>query len=240
MEIGEIISDAIMYPINNIKALAIYLALGIIAGIVLVLTGVGPFVIGATSFDSFGTVGLSGILGGIIVFVIFLLISGYELDIIKIGILRGEEAPSIDFTRQVINGLKLIIVGIIYMIIPIIVLVLLAQVNKTLGIIVGIILLIVFGLALIMAQCRFADSESLGDALNVPEAINDLRDVGIIKVLAILIIIAILSCVLNFIAGLFTGLGDVGSFIGSLLSAIFGVYMGFVQYRSYGLLYSDA
>ena len=36
MEIGEIISDAAMYPINNVKALVIYVVLGIVAFLALI------------------------------------------------------------------------------------------------------------------------------------------------------------------------------------------------------------
>ena len=33
MNLGEILSDAFVYPLNNIKALIIYVILGIVAGI---------------------------------------------------------------------------------------------------------------------------------------------------------------------------------------------------------------
>lgn len=39
MELGEIIKDAVKYPTSNIKALLLYLVLGLLIGVVEVLTG---------------------------------------------------------------------------------------------------------------------------------------------------------------------------------------------------------
>ena len=65
MEIGEIIKDAAMYPINNVKALVIYVALMIVAVLALVFTGVGFF--GASeatgiAADGLGILGIIGII----------------------------------------------------------------------------------------------------------------------------------------------------------------------------------
>lgn len=46
MEIGEIIGDAIKYPLNNMKALLVYIVLSIIAALVIGFTGAGA--LGAT------------------------------------------------------------------------------------------------------------------------------------------------------------------------------------------------
>lgn len=41
MNVSEIITDALMYPLNNIKALLVYVVLGIIAGLAIGGTVVG-------------------------------------------------------------------------------------------------------------------------------------------------------------------------------------------------------
>ena len=97
--------------------------------------------------------------------------------------------------------------------------------------------MIVFAILLVIAQCRFAKTESLGEALNIGEVINDLKEIGIVKVLAIIIIIGIISYVLSAIA---TGIGNFSEIIGAILSGIVTIYTTFLQSRAYGLLYSDA
>ena len=238
MEIGEIISDAIRYPLNNMKSLLIYIVIMFVMALIIIFTGIG-LVAGQETNQVFAS-GIIGIIGLILIIIIGLLVDGYGLDIIKLGIDKSDAAPEIDIARQVIAGLKYLIVCIVYFIIPFIVMGLLSAVNETLGLIVGIILLIIFGLALIMGECRLANTGSLGEALNVPEAIKDLQSIGILKVLIVIIIVCIIAGILNWIAGLFGGLGDIGSFISAILSAIVTAYTFFFGHRATGLLYSDA
>ena len=237
MEIGEIIKDAAMYPINNVKALVIYAVLMIVASLALVFTGVG--LIGASEATGLlsGGLGVMGIIGIIIALAIFILVMGYMLDVIKIAINREDAAPEIDPQRQIINGLKLIALAIIYMIIPFIVMAILSAINETLGLIVGMILLIIFAILLVIGQCRLAKTESLREALNIGEVINDLKEIGIVKFIAILIIISIIAYVLSAIA---TGIGNFSEIIGAILSGIVTIYTTFLQSRAYGLMYSDA
>ncbi len=236
MEIGEIIKDAAMYPINNIKALVIYAVLSIIAALALVFTGVGFIGASQSSGAAAGGLGILGIIGIIIAFAILLLIVGYMLDVIKIAIMREDGAPEIEPARQIVNGVKLIVLSIIYLIIPIIIMAILGAINEYLSII-GFILLIVFALLLLIAQCRFAKTESLGDALNFGEVINDIKEIGIVKVIAVLIIVAVIGFILNLIG---SGIGQVSEIVGSILTSLFTLYCAFLQNRAYGLLYSDA
>lgn len=91
MDISEILNDALVYPINNIKAFIIYLVLGIIGGIAIAGT-IAAVSAGALAKNAFAVIG-SGILGIIITLFIVFLIGGYELDIIKYGIERNSGAP---------------------------------------------------------------------------------------------------------------------------------------------------
>ncbi len=150
IELGEIISDAIKYPLNNVKVLLIYIVPSIVMTLdeleafweelaetdivpsivmtlVLVFSGVG--LIGASEVTGLAAGGLSfvGIIGLIIAICIELLIEGYMLDVIKFSIDRDAGAPDIDFSRQVTNGTKYIILAIIYFIIPVIVIALLSK-----------------------------------------------------------------------------------------------------------------
>lgn len=237
MDTMEIINDALKYPLSNVKALLIYVILGIFAYLVLVVTGVGAFA-GVLSDHVFAG-GLIGIVGCIISILIFLLIDGYGLDVIKFGIDRVDESPGIDFGRQVSNGIKLIIVHLVYFIILFIVMFILSYISSTLALIVGFILGIVFLFALTMSECRLANTGSLGEALNIPGACGDVTKVGIGKILAVVILMVIIFAILGFISSIFTVFGDVGSYISAILSGILGIYGIFVVFRATGLLYSD-
>ncbi len=213
MEIMEIIMDAINYPLNHMKELGIYIGIMFVIFLILLLT-IGGVAVGA-SFDSVATVGIVGIIGIVLVLLICLLVEGYGLDVVKLGIERSDDAPSIDIARQVINGCKYIIMSIVYLIIPIIIMAILGAINDTLGLIVG------------------------GYALNVKEAINDIMSVGIVKILVILIVIFVIGAILNIITGLFSGHGTIGDILTLIIAAVVSAYMFFFRNRAIGLLYSD-
>ena len=231
MELGEIISDALTYPLKNIKALIIYIILGVILGI-----AAFTFIVGMSLDNPVAAIG-SGILGFIIVLFITFVISGYELDIIKLGINRDPGSPEIDVVRQFINGVKLFVVDIVYFIIPIIIAAILALIfQHWLSGIITFILFIIFALAAVMATCRLAKTEDLGFALAIGDAIGYISRIGIVKVLLFIIIVAIIVLVLAFIVGFIQQLSSV---IGGILMGILGVYITFFVARATGLLYSD-
>lgn len=239
MEIMEIIQDAFMYPLDNLKALVIYAILGIIAAIAMGGTIVGMLV-GAQANNILAT-GMVGIIGMLISFIILLLISGYELDIIKYGIRRSTESPSIDFGRQVVNGVKLFIVQFIYFLVPSIIIFILGIFLKNwILYIIALILFIIFALAVFMAQCRLANTENLSSALEINEAINDISRVGLIKILSVAIILIVIYAIVLIILGLIGSQTGIIGYLGQILSGIFQVYMMFAIARASGLLYSDA
>ena len=239
MDLGEILSDAFVYPLNNIKVLVIYIILGIIAAIV---GGTAIFTaVGASMTKGVASAGLDiiSVVGIIVFLIIFLLIEGYCLDVIKYGINRDPGAPGIDFARQVINAIKLFVVEFVYYIIPVILLIILLVLfgNGLIGLILTIIVGIVFTLALIMAICRLANTDSLGEALAIGEAIGDISRVGFLNLILLIIIFIVVAFIALFIAGLIANLNGT---VGSIILGIFMVYLTFVVYRAIGLLYSNA
>ena len=235
MEIGEILSDALIYPFHNIKALVIYVILGIILGIAVGGTVVA-IIMGVAAKNVFAVIG-SGIIGIIIAFVIGFLITGYELDIIKYGIERNPSSPGIDFVRQFINGVKYFVVYIVYMIIPIIIGAILAVIfQHWLSGLITIIISIVFGLALVMGHCRLAKTEDLGFALAIGDAIGDISRIGFLKLIIFIVLIAIIAFVLSLIVSFIFRWNTT---VGSILLGILGVYLTFFTSRALGLLYSD-
>ena len=238
MGVGSIIGDALAYPFSNIKALVLYVVLGIIAAII---GGTALLTIAA----SFSTKGLAGFafsglsIVGVIVFIIVLfLIEGYALDIIKYGIERRTDSPGIDLARQVTNAIKLIVVSIVYYVVPAIIIFILSLfLRDWILTIIGIILVIVFALANFMAKCRLAKSDSLGDALAIGEAIGDISRVGFGKIIATVIVIFIILLIIAVIIAFITNMNNT---LGSILLGIFSVYFVFFYNRAIGLLYSEA
>jgi len=238
MGVGSIIGDALAYPFSNIKALVLYVVLGIIAAII----GGASLLTIAASFSTKGLAGFafSGLsIVGVIVFIIVLfLIEGYALDIIKYGIERRTDSPGIDLARQVTNAIKLIVVSIVYYVVPAIIIFVLSLFLKDwILAIIGIILIIVFALANFMAKCRLAKSDSLGDALAIGEAIGDISKVGFLKIIATVLVIIIILLIVSFIIAFISGLNNT---VGSILLGIFSVYFVFFYNRAIGLLYAGA
>ena len=235
MEIMEIISDAFIYPLNNIKALAIYIILGIIAGILGGGTIIG-LILGAGSDNALA--GGLGVIGFILTIVILLLITGYELDIVKFGIKRDSGAPGIDIIRQVTNAIKLIIVDIVYYIVPAIILALMGFLigNGILTQIIMLIIGIIFSLAAFMARCRLAKTDDLGEALAIGQAIGDISRVGILNLIIVTVLMLVILFIILIIIGVIVSWNNI---IGGILMGIFFVYAAFVTNRAIGLLYSE-
>lgn len=235
MEIVDILKDALVYPAHHITSLILYIALGVVAGIVSGGTILGVAA-GAASKNVFMLLG-SGLIGVLIFIVVAFIISGYELDIIKYGILRSDEGPGFDFIRQFINGARLFLVRIVYYLIPIIISSILGIIfQHWLTTIISIILMVVFGLAEFMAECRLAQSEDLVHALSISDAIADISKVGIVNLLLFIILVVIIAVVLIFVL---TFLVKWNSYIGGLVMGIVGVYFVFFVGRATGLLYSN-
>lgn len=274
MEIKEIIMDSFQFPANNLKALAIYIAITFVVGIL----AVG----GIFSLVGIGNSGLYAVFS----FILFILavivgfiLAGYEIDIIKTGIDLEDLAPDFDWKNDLIRGIKAIIVAIVYFIIPAIITVIVAFITNVPGnfvnmigymnetavntngtvvagsalemvpqevisgvigsvsitILIAAILFIIFSFIQYMANSRLANTDSLGDALNIPEAFKDIQRIGVGKVVATIVLLIIIIAVINAILGAFY------QYVPQLaiLNVIVTPYLMFVTNRATGLLYSD-
>ena len=235
MEIGEIIKDAIVYPFNNIKALIIYMIIGIVCGLLGGASLMGVLL--AAQGNNALAAGGFGFIGILILIIGGLLISGYGLDIVKFGIEGRDDAPGIDIVRQILNAIKVFIVNIVYYIIPAIIGWLLTTLlgQGILTIIITLIIYIVFAFAQFMAICRLAKYDSLGEALAIGEAIGDVSRVGMLKVLLTIIAVFIIALIVALIIGVISQYNNI---IGGILFGLFGVYVAFFYNRAIGLLYS--
>ena len=237
MSLGEIFSDAIKYPFSNLTNFAI-------VGVIALLSGF----VGIVNVPN-----VSGIFSAIlwIIGLIFtLVLSGYCIDVIKYGIENSSEFPDLDLKRNIINGIKTVIIGIVYFIIPFIIVLILAIVTGAIGVginnllvalgvtaIIAIIVFIIFAIFEMIALARFAESDDLGAALSVGEVVEDVKRIGIAKIIGFLIISFVILIITILIFSLLNFIPVVGIFIGVFIS---GTFATLFCYRSLGLLYADA
>lgn len=234
MNISDIFNDALGYPFKNTRALLIYIVLSIVMSITLSLAIVGIMMTKSNSI-----VGLVvAIVGIILSILIAFLINGYVLDIVKLSIRRENRTPEFDAGRQISNGIKLLIVYIVYYIVPVILTFLISLIFRNwIVFIIGLILFIIFTLAATMAECRLAQTDDLGYALSISDAIADISRVGFVKIFTtILCIFVALFIIINIIYVIF----GTASLLSKVIISIFSIYAVFVFNRAIGLLYSDA
>lgn len=101
--------------------------------------------------------------------------------------------------------------------------------------IVAFIVFLLFALLHTMGESRLAKTDSLGYALNMVEAFNDIGKIGWVKVIAVVflifIIVSFINWLLSFLNGYIPGI--------SVLSLFITPYLAFFASRATGLLYSD-
>ena len=257
MEIFEILKDSVKYPFADIKMLLI---IGVILLAGSILESIGAYI------DN----GIVVILGMIASLVLSILVMGYSLDIFKFAIGQDGAVPELDIEGNLKDGVKLLIVSIIYYIIPgIITLVAailtsgfaftrLAGLNNVenataaeaasqiftpdfvaaIGVVmvIAIVLYIIFTLLALMGEARLARTGSIDEAISFRQSYTDLKEIGIGKTLALLILLFILVAIVIFIMMLVSFIPIAGIFIATLIGAPFILFM---QNRAYGLLYSE-
>ena len=238
MSLIEILSDAVKYPFSDIKN---YLIVGVLA----VLASLAN-VLQTSGIQNSAVLGIAGIIAIIFTFIF----SGYGIDVIKKAIESSSEFPAIDLKRNLINGIKAFIIGLVYLIIPIIIAVLLMGVSGIFGAginhlaaslsfasIIVFIVFLLFGIFTVVALARFADTEDFGAALNVGAVIEDAKKIGILKIIVFVILVMIISVIISFILGIFAVIPYIGVIIATLLANAFAALFAS---RALGLLYARA
>lgn len=99
----------------------------------------------------------------------------------------------------------------------------------------AVVLFVIFSFLQTMAEARLANTDSLGEALNVFEAAKDIGRIGVVKVIAVILLVIIVSAVINII------LSAIFSYVPilSILSVFISPYLVLFAQRAVGLLYSD-
>lgn len=160
MEIMDIIKESFLFPSNNLEKLAIYIVLTFVMGLI-AAGGIISLYLASESSSIYLI--LTAILI-IVSLIIGLIITGYQVFIAKSGIEMDDAAPEFDWKNDLVTGLKMLIVNIVYMIIP--------------TIIVAIVALIVNvpGNVLKMSQEMAANSANVTAVANSTSAVASVSD----------------------------------------------------------------
>ena len=160
MEIMDIIKESFIFPTNSLDKIAIYILLLFLMGLLAVGGAFSVYL--AVENSSIYWI-LTAILF-IISIILGLLITGYQVGLVKSGIDMDEKAPEFDWKNDIITGIKMMITNIVYMIIP--------------TIIVGIVALVanVPGNVLQMAQEMSANSANVTAVANSTSAMASVSD----------------------------------------------------------------
>ncbi len=116
----DLFKEALVYPTNDYKALLIFGIIFLVADLTSVLGSWG-IEINAT------VVGLLGIVSLILYFVT----QGYLLSVLKESINFSEDIPALDIFANLVDGLKLLVVEIVYYIIPTIIVLIVGWLSGT-------------------------------------------------------------------------------------------------------------
>ena len=152
--------------------------------------------------------------------------------------------------NNIVNSIKLWVLSFVYGIIPAIIIFIVAflvmpsaptnmnALNGSMSIIfiVALILSIIFGLFLFVGILRFANTGSLSEGLSISAVIEDIKAIGIGKLIITYIILAIIAAVILVIGVFIMIIPIVGQIIFFLLILPFTSLA--LQY-GFGLLYSD-
>lgn len=237
MSLGEIFSDAIRYPFSDITK---FLIIGVIA----VISALSSIAIGF-KVDNAPVILILTVIG----LIFDIIIMGYGVDVIKGGIEHSDAIPDVDLMKNLVNGVKALIIGIVYFLIPMILIIIVAMITGAIGSglnnvvaafgvvgIVSIVLVVIFAIFETVAIARFADTGDWGAALSIGSVIEDVKKIGILQIIAFVILSIIIMVVASVVAGLIGSIPFVGIIIGTLL---IGAFVTLFFNRALGLLYSQ-
>ena len=205
MDVGKIISSSFKYPFRNIKKLPILFILFILAAII-------P--IGMVMDNRYVT-----IFGLIAFFIFILIVPGYLFSIVNIGVNESSVMPSLSFTRNIYDTLRLLVLRIVYMIVPALLFFILVFIVGMPGVdmlrdlnvpgflltwglifLIVIITYILFEVLLFFAKARLAYLNSLSEALKIHKVIGDIKKIGVVNIIKWLLFMVILIIVASVIS----------------------------------------
>ncbi|WP_407415488.1 DUF4013 domain-containing protein [Methanobrevibacter sp.] len=247
MEIGDIVSQALKYPLSDTTAFFKVAAMYLLLLVPILLITLGVFA------ESSGAAAVGIILLAVCNIIFILIMNGFHISVLKEGIDESESIPPFEIGKNIVNTFKSIVLSFVYGIIPGIIITIMFVVlgisvspnGSSSGIlgagifivfIVSIILYIIFGLLLLVGMLRLANTDSLSEGLNFSAVIEDLKGIGVGKIIVTWIIFGVIATVI-VVVGLFLSIIPI---IGPIILLIFILpYVFLAVPYGCGLLYSE-
>jgi hypothetical protein len=248
MDIGEIISDSVRYPLSDWKKI-------LILGIILVIGSIGS--ITGTFTQNWVLITFLSIIG----FLVVLLDYGYLFRIIQSSIAGTSELPDFDaWLDMFIDGIKVAIVGFIYSLPAIIIILIFAAstilallanpsvnsviagaiISAGIGILIAILYMLIITpiIAMAVANMAYNDSE-IGAAFRFSEILDRIASIGWGDLIIWYIVAGIVYIILATIGGVITGLFSLISPVIAvvLMSLIVTPFLQMYLARSVALIY---
>ncbi|AMK14564.1 DUF4013 domain-containing protein [Methanobrevibacter olleyae] len=276
--ITDVVKEGLKYPFNDGKKV-------LVLGLIFLISSFISFFIQYLAYDSMKVIAENApidtaqkafsmipqtnmaliVLSFIVIFILMIFCSGYLYNVIKYSIEARFELPEFkDIKGIFLNGIRSLIVGIAYTILPAILFLLglMLTVNESIDcsinyiggiiLIISIILAIFISLVEIMAMSNMIYNDELAAAFRFREILALIKNIGWIKFIGILlfsfITIMIISAFFNFLFGaiafgisILTGSALVLALINLILNALLiESYTSIVISRIYGSIYKEA
>lgn len=144
-----------------------------------------------------------------------------------------------------LDGLRVLIVGLIYEIIPILILVagfimiMISRSTMLLGLLImllGLVILFIVGIIMVMAVSNMAYNDEIGAALRFGEINERIKSIGWLKYILVLILLGVIYLILALVALFVSSIPYVGLVLASL---IIYPFMYLFMYRAYGLIFRE-
>ncbi|MDR2966976.1 MAG: DUF4013 domain-containing protein [Methanobacteriaceae archaeon] len=258
MEITKLFEDALKYPTKDWNKLLTLGGLTLIPMIVLSLLIV-PIALNGSSlnYNYLASLSVTMLLilavAAILAIILGIIYWGYELSIIRNTIALKEELPEFEWGNLIVDGLKVLVLSIVYSIIPGIVSFIMmlsvgflsATASNTSSIVfanlflflIVFIISIIFQLLLYIAMGKLAETDSLSDAINFIDVFNKIGEIGWANYIIWIIINCIILAIIGFIMGIISIIPIIGALIAFVL---FIPYIVIYHSRALGLLYNES
>lgn len=228
MEIGELISDALRYPISDWQKL-------LILGVIVILSSVSELAGMLGTMNSSVTMIL-----GIVGLIFSIIVSGYMIRIIKASLANVAEIPAMDDWKEMfIDGFKADVVGIIYAIPAILIMIIsiaaaLSIIGSSslsdpavllslaagagIGGIIALLYMLIITPIIAMAITNMAYQDEFGAAFRFSEIMAKISEIGWGNLIIWYIVMIVLFIILSIIGGIITGiLSIVTPILGTLI-----------------------
>lgn len=273
MDVADIIKDSLKFSLDNPFIWAMMAILFFITSVLTVVS------------NNVGEVGQAIIL--IINLIVEVIVMGYCLKLVRNQI-DGSEVTTVnvvDLATNVvddfINGIKLLIVNIVYFIIPTIIITILGYLSGSIDkicnsilyvsdalakagasanvadvistmpadmmtnllssfvfiAVVGVVLLVVFGLLDAIACAKLAETGDVLASLNFIDVAHKIGDIGVVKYFVFIVLLAVMLVILALVSGIVEMIPGVGSI---LAATIVTSFTSVFTYVAIGKLYADA